>query len=161
MLLLAQLQALERGERLAVLPALLGRPPRRLPQSVAMQHHALAVEGEHDNRPFGRQLTLGRAARLVEGVEVLGRASHQLFRLTLGHFGPGMARQLEQRFVIGPRGGRFGHPTAHLERVTLRRQIQRRIERMETLVTPRPVAHPLDIHRAEGRLQAPVGHAPL
>ena len=83
------------------------------------------------------------------------------FRLTLGHFGPGMARQLEQRFVIGPRGGRFGHPTAHLERVTLRRQIQRRIQRMQTLVTPRPGAHPLDIHRAEGRLQAPFVHAPL
>ena len=93
-LLLPRLQALERGERLPLLPTLLGRPPRRLTQIVAMQHHALAVEGEHDDRPLGGRLALRRTARLVEGVEVLGRASHQLFRLTLGHFGPGTTRQV-------------------------------------------------------------------
>ena len=126
-----------------------------------MQHHALAVEGEHDNRPLGGRLALRRTARLVEGVEVLGRASRQLFRLTLGHFGPGTARQIAQRFVERPRGGRHGHPPAHLQRVTLRRQVQRRIERMQTAVTGTRVAHALDLHRAEGRLDVAFVHAPL
>ena len=51
------------------------------------------------------------------------------------------------------RRGRLGHPPAHLQRVTLRGQVERCIERMETLVTGARVAHPLDLHRAEGRLQ--------
>ena len=126
-----------------------------------MQHHTLAVEGEHDDRPLGGRLALGRTARLVEGVEVLGRASHQLFRLTLGHFGPGAARQVEQRFIERPRGGRLGHPPAHLQRVTLRRQVQRGIERMQTVMTGTRVSHALDRHCAEGRLDAAFVHAPL
>ena len=40
------------------------------------------------------RLARRRSARRVEGVEVLSRASDQLFRLTLGHLGPAMARQL-------------------------------------------------------------------
>ena len=98
-----------------------------------MQHDALAVESEHDNRPLGWRLALLRTACLVEGVEVLSRANHQLFRLTLGHLCPGTARQLEQRFVKRPRGGRLCYPAAHLERVTLRRQVERGIERMQTV----------------------------
>ena len=126
-----------------------------------MQHHALAVEGEHHHRLVGDRLARRRTAVLVEGVEVLGRASDQLFRLTLGHIGPGMARQLEQRFVERPRCGRFRHPAAHLERVTLSRQVQRRIERMQTVVTGMRVAQALDRHRAKGRLQLPVVQPPL
>ena len=87
-LLLARLEALEPGELLPVLTALLGRLARRRAQVLAMQHHALAVEGEHDNRPLGGRLAILRTARLVEGVEVLSRANHQLLRLTLGHLCP-------------------------------------------------------------------------
>ena len=105
MLLLARLETLEPEERLPLPPTLLGRLARRFAQVVTMQHHALAVEGQHDDRPLGKRLAPGRAARLVERVEVLGRASHQLVRLTLGHFGPGTTRQVEQRFVERPRGG--------------------------------------------------------
>ena len=126
-----------------------------------MQHHALAVEGEHHHRLVSDRLARRRSARRVEGVEVLSRASDQLFRLTLGHLGPAMARQLEQRFVERPRCGRFGHPAAHLERVTLSRQVQRRIERMQTVVTVPRVAQALDRHRPEGRLQLPVVQPPL
>ena len=72
-----------------------------------------------------------------------------------------MARQLEQRFVERPRCGRFRHPAAHLERVTLSRQVQRRIERMQTVVTGMRVAQALDRHRAKGRLQLPVVQPPL
>ena len=126
-----------------------------------MQHHALAVEGQHDHRPLGRRLALRRAARLVEGVEVLSRANHQLFGLTLGHLRPGAVRQIQQRFVEGPRGGRRRHPVPHLERVTLARQVERGIERMQTLVTSPRVAHPLDLHRAEDRLQVAFVHAAL
>ena len=126
-----------------------------------MQHHALAVEGQHDHRPLGRRLAIRRTARLVEGVEVLSRPNHQLFRLTLGHLRPGAARQVEQRFVEGPRGGRRRHPPPHLERVTLPRQVERGIERMQTLVTSPRVAHPLDLHRAEDRFQVAFVHAAL
>ena len=138
-----------------MLTALLGRLARRLAQVLAMQHDALAVEGEHDNRPLGGRLAILRTARLVEGVEVLSRANHQLLRLTLGHLRPGMARQLEQRFVKGPRGGRLCDPTPHLQRVTLPRQVERGIERMQTVVTGARVA------RAKGRLQVALVNAPL
>ena len=73
-----------------------------------MQHHALAVEDEHDNRPLGGRLARRRVARLVEGVEILRRTSHQL-----------------------------------------------------TVMTGTRVAHALDRHRAEGRLDAALVHAPL
>ena len=144
-----------------MLPALLGRLARRLAQILAMQHDALAVEGEHDNRPLGWRLALLRTACLVEGVEVLSRANHQLFRLTLGHLCSGAARQIEQGFVKRPRSGRLGHPAAHLERVTLRRQVERGVERMQTVVTGARVAQALNLHRAEGRLQVALVHAPL
>ena len=72
-----------------------------------------------------------------------------------------MAGQIQQRFVKRPRGGRLRHPPAHLQRIPLRRQVERRIERMETLVTGARVAQALDPHRAEGRLQAAFVHAPL
>ena len=160
-LLLSRLEAMEPGERLPVPPAPLCRLPRRLAQVLAMQHHALAVEGQHDHRPLGRRLAIRRTARLVEGVEVLSRPNHQLFRLTLGHLRPGAARQVEQRFVEGPRGGRRRHPPPHLERVTLPRQVERGIERMQTLVTSPRVAHPLDLHRAEDRFQVAFVHAAL
>ena len=155
------LQAVERGETLALLPAPLGRLARRLAQVLVMQHYALAVEGEHHNRLVGDRLARRRSARRVEGVEVLSRASDQLFRLTLGHLCPAMARQLEQRFVERPRCGRFRHPAPHLERVTLSRQVQRRIERMQTVVTGMRVAQARDRHRAKGRLQLPVVQPPL
>ena len=81
---LARPQAVEHGERLALLPALLGRLARRLAQVIAMQHHALAVEGEHHHRLLRDRLARRRAAVLVEGVEVLGRAGHQLVESTTG-----------------------------------------------------------------------------
>ena len=146
---------------LPVPPALLRGLARRLAQVVAMQHHTLAVEGEHDDRPRGRRPAPLGLTRLVEGVEVGSRASHQLFRLTFGYLGGGTAGQLEQRFVERTRGGRDGHPAAHLERVTLRRQVQRRVERMQTVVTRARVAGALDRHRAEGRLQAAFVHPTL
>ena len=126
-LLLSRLQTREQRQMLPVPPALLRGLARRLAQVVAMQHHTLAVEGEHDDRPLGRRPAPLGLTRLVEGVEVGSPASHQLFRLTLGYLGGGTAGQLEQRFVERTRGDRDGHPAAHLERVTLRRQVQRRV----------------------------------
>ena len=153
-LLLSRLQTLEQRQMLPVPPALLGRLARRLAQVVAMQHHALAVEGQHDHRPRGWRPALRGLTRLVEGVEVRSRASHQLFGLTLGYLCPGMARQIQQHLVERARRRRLRHPAPHLERVTLSRQVQRRVERMQTVVTRARVAGALDIHRAEGRLQA-------
>ena len=72
------------NELLALPPAPLGRLARRLAQVLVMQHHALAVEGEHHNRLVSDRLARRRSARRVEGVEVLSRASDQR-SATLGH----------------------------------------------------------------------------
>jgi len=52
-----------------------GRLARRRAQVLAMQHHALPVEGAHDNRLVGGRLGRRRTADLVEDVEVLSRTN--------------------------------------------------------------------------------------
>ena len=47
-----------------------------------MQHHTLAVEGEHDHRFVGGRLARRRTQRFVESVEALGHANRQLLCLT-------------------------------------------------------------------------------
>ena len=155
------LQALERRQALALPPALLGLLARRLAQVLAVQHDTLAVVGQHDDRVVGNRLARGRLTRLVEGVEVHRRPSHQLLRLALGHLRGATAGQLRERFVERTRRSRNRHPPAHLQRVPLCRQVQRRVERMQTVHTGPRVAGARDPHRAERRLDAPFVHPPL
>ena len=78
-LLLARPQAVERGELLALPPAPLGRlarRPRAGPRDAAPRP---CRRGEHHNRLVSDRLARRRSARRVEGVEVLSRASDQLF----------------------------------------------------------------------------------
>ena len=125
-LLLARPQAVERGE-CSRCRRRLSAAFSRLAQVLVMQHHALAVEGEHPD--VSDRLARRRSARRVEGV---ARERPTVPPDAWAFLGPAMARQLEQRFVERPRCGRFGHPARTL---TLSRQVQRRIERMQTVVT--------------------------
>ena len=88
----------------------------------------------------GRDAHLGgRTAGLVEGVEVLGRANRQLFGLTPGHARAPVWRERSNRASFGRlRGRRPGHPPPYLRRVTLHRQVDGRIERMQSVLMVLP-----------------------
>ena len=60
-----------------------------------------------------------------------------------------------------PRGGRDGHPATHLDTVAGQRQVQRGIERMQTVVTARRTPRTRNLHCAGGRFRVAFVFTPL
>jgi len=90
----------------------------------------------------------------IKGLEILRRADHELFELTLGHVRAG---ERLQRFdpLVERALGRFDrHAAPHFQRVLLRREIERTIERMQTGCALGSIAGACQVHGAEDAFQA-------
>ena len=69
--------------------------------------------------------------------------------------------ELQRRARRCPRGGRDGHPATHLDTVAGQRQVQRGIERMQTVVTARRTPRTRNLHCAGGRFRVAFVFTPL
>lgn len=116
--------------------------------------HALAIERQHQDVARRARLRGPRQpARQIEVGEVGGGATDDRLHLTLRHGRTRVRRQHRDGLVEGPLGRLFRGPAPNAERVPLRRQIQRRVQREQRLVPSRAMPRPRHLDRAEQRLQ--------
>ena len=94
---------------------------------------ALAVGADDQNLTARGDLARGLGAlRLVESLEVLCRAVGQLFTLPFLNRRAGLRTERRHDFIISLTGDQFCDPSPHRVRVAFGRQIEFRIERMQT-----------------------------
>ncbi len=89
----------------------------------------------------------------VKRLEVLRRTDHLLFELTLGHVRAGIHLQRLDPLVKRALGRFDGHPASHFQRVLLRREMERTVERVQTGCACGSVAGASHLHGAENALQ--------
>jgi len=128
-----------------------GRAPRGPgAQRVGAHHDPLAVRREHQQLVG---LAPGRAAGLVEALEVDRGERRELLDLALAEPLPGVAFDRLARGLEAASGALHRSQLAQPVRVALDRQIQRRVGGMQVPHPGRPIRQPLHAHGPEHRLK--------
>ena len=109
--------------------------PRGLAQILGQHSYALTVDGEHQDGPVTGLFACVALAVSVKSFEVLGRTNRQFFELPLGNVGAGIGLKRLDPFVKGALGGFDGHAPPYFQRILFIREIQRSVERMQTVLS--------------------------
>ena len=153
-------QPLVRPTRVALL--LLGRLARGGTQVPLAHHHAGTIEGEYEQQSHCglRRLDVVHQRARIELVEIDRGPHRQLFHLALLHRRSGRLADGGHHFVERPARRFLGHAPTHPERVELRREIQRCVQRKERAGAVRLIRPPLRFYRSHERQEPPAQPPP-
>ena len=105
-------------------------------------------------------MSSARSARVVERLEVHAALPRQLLALALGHLAAGARLHPLEGLIERTSRHLLAHPPVQPVRVTLARQIELCIERIQAVVTPRPVAQAAHPNLAKQRHQSAFTRSP-
>ncbi len=126
---------------------------RGFAQILGPHDHTLAIHRQYQN---GSRLRIGASACLALGVkrlEILRRPDHQFLELTLGHVRAGIYLQRLHPLVKRALGRFDRYSPPHFQRVLLRRQMERTVQRVLTGCACGSIAGAGHLHLAEEALQ--------